>query len=177
MVTISVGIKGLEEFRARLAECPEVLNVAAKVAMRESTLLLEGAAKGFVPARTGRLRSSINSKVTGTSFEGAGLVGRVGSSVKYAPMVEMGTRPHDIYPINAKALMIPVAKSGGFGGGRLSGAPRKGQAVAFFKHVHHPGTKANPFMRRAVTASHAALNEIWRKAAHLAVENILRAGI
>jgi len=51
-----------------------------------------------------------------------------------ARYVEEGTRAHDIYPRNAQALFWPGAR----------------HPVA---HVHHPGTKANPFLERGLNAA------------------------
>ena len=48
-------------------------------------------------------------------------------------MVNDGTKPHIIRPKNAKALAFKI-------GGR----------VVFAKVVHHPGTKAQPFLDRAL---------------------------
>lgn len=56
---------------------------------------------------------------------------RVGSDLSYAPYVISGTRPHDIYPRDKQALFWPGAR----------------HPVAF---VHHPGTKPNPFLQRAL---------------------------
>ena len=51
----------------------------------------------------------------------------------YAPMVNDGTRPHIIRPKRAQALRFRV-------GGR----------VVYARVVRHPGTKARPFLDRAL---------------------------
>ena len=53
-------------------------------ALTESCLLVESDAKQLVPVDTGRLKSSIQSKVEGDT-------GTVGTNVEYAPYVEFGT--------------------------------------------------------------------------------------
>lgn len=53
--------------------------------------------------------------------------------VAYAEMVNDGTRPHLIRPRRAKALRFTV-------GGR----------VVYAKVVHHPGTRPNPFLDKAL---------------------------
>jgi len=76
--------------------------------------------QGFTPVRTGHLRTSEGVDVEPDGFW-------VGThSVDYAYWVAKGTPPHDIYPVNKKALAWP-------GGGHP------------VTHVHHPGTTANPF--------------------------------
>ena len=87
------------------------------------SLLLEGALSRECPVDKGGLRNSIkvyveNGKLKISMFD-------------YGIYVEYGTLPHIIKPTNAKALHW---KSGG--------------KDVFAKQVMHPGTKANPFIRR-----------------------------
>jgi hypothetical protein len=59
-----------------------------------------------------------------------------------AVFLEMGTKPHDIVPRNKKMLSWTTGK-------RLSGRARSGKGAGqriFAKRVHHPGTKAQPFL-------------------------------
>jgi hypothetical protein len=80
-------------------------------------------------------------------------------------MLEFGTAPHIIMARRASALMLPITPGmshtkamagaspfsrtfGPTGTGRLSGVTRGGQ-VAFFKSVHHSGSRAYPFMMPA----------------------------
>lgn len=73
---------------------------------------------------TGNLRKSIHG-LSGSSYAGAG------TNVKYAAIHHFGgtTRPHEIFPVKAKALFWPGAKHP-------------------VKSVKHPGSKipARPFM-------------------------------
>jgi hypothetical protein len=57
----------------------------------------------------------------------------VGSDVEYAQMVHDGTRPHVIRPRNAQVLRFRV-----------------GGQVVFARVVNHPGTRAQPFLDRAL---------------------------
>lgn len=73
------------------------------------------------------------------------VVTRVGFA---GPYIEFGTKPHDISPRAAKALAWAPGPAGGKFR-RLSGATRKGvrgSDMIFARRVHHPGTKADPFM-------------------------------
>jgi len=88
-------------------------------------------AKVLAPVDTGRLRASI--RVERRSTFGLRQRWTVGSDVEYAPMVNDGTRPHIIRPRRAKALKFKV-------GGR----------TVYAKVVHHPGTRARPFLDRAL---------------------------
>lgn len=88
-------------------------------------------AKVLCPVDTGRLRASI--RLERRSLLGLRMRWTVGSDVEYAAMVNDGTRPHKIRPKNAKALRFVV-------GGR----------VVYARVVNHPGTKAQPFLDRAL---------------------------
>lgn len=57
----------------------------------------------------------------------------MGSDLEYAGFVNDGTRPHQIRPKNASVLRFTV-------GGR----------VVYAKVVNHPGTRARPFLDRAL---------------------------
>ena len=89
-------------------------------------------AKVLAPVDTGRLRASL--RVQRRSFFGLRQRWTVGSDVDYAPMVNDGTKPHIIRPKRAKALRFKV-------GGR----------TVYAMVVHHPGTRARPFLDRALT--------------------------
>jgi hypothetical protein len=88
-------------------------------------------AKVLAPVDTGRLRASI--RVERRSTFGLRQRWTVGSDVDYATMVNDGTRPHIIRPKQAKALRF---KAGG--------------KTVFARIVHHPGTRARPFLDRAL---------------------------
>lgn len=77
------------------------------------------------PERTGYLRSSI-----GITRKGP-LEYEIGPTAPYAIFVERGTRPHIIRPKTAQVLHFFV----------------DGEEV-FTREVHHPGTRANPFVAR-----------------------------
>lgn len=80
---------------------------------------------------TGRLRSS--GKVSYSSLFGFRPKATIVFTVDYAAAVNDGTRPHIIRPRNASVLRFVV-------GGR----------VVYARVVHHPGTRANPFLDRAL---------------------------
>ena len=81
-----------------------------------------------VPVDTGELRESLGVRVEPKRV-------LVGPSAKHAPYVEFGTGPHVIKAKSGKALAFKV-------NGR----------IIYRKQVHHPGTKAQPFVRPAYDA-------------------------
>ena len=88
-------------------------------------------AKALAPVDTGRLRASI--RIEGRRTLALRTVYTVGSDVEYAAMVNDGTRPHVIRSRTKQVLRFQV-------GGR----------VVFARVVNHPGTKARPFLDRAL---------------------------
>lgn len=94
------------------------------------------------PWRTGKLAQSIMKQVDA-------LEASVGPLVSYAGFVESGTAPHEIRPIRAKVLAFRGAEG----------------KMVFASLVHHPGTKANPFMHRTLEQiggkAPAIFNEVW----------------
>jgi hypothetical protein len=82
---------------------------------------------GRIHNRTGRLASSVVKRWT---VVGSDLGIMILSDCPYAMFVEEDTDPHDIFPVNAKALRW---ESGG--------------GVHFATRVHHPGTKGQHMFR------------------------------
>ena len=114
-------------------------------AIRKSALRIQSLSQKSAPVNTGALRQSIQSR-----FEP--LKGIVEAMAKYAIYVHEGTRPHDIFPKNKLALANV----------------RKGQF--FGKHVRHPGTSPNPFMKKSVDEAMQWITKYFSDA----VDNIIR---
>lgn len=87
-------------------------------------------ARREAPVKTGELRSKIDWKI---GKDGRGLFGVLRAYAAHAVPVHQGTRPHVILPKRGRFLRFTS-------GGR----------VVYAKKVNHPGTKANPFLVRAV---------------------------
>lgn len=87
-------------------------------------------ARLLTPVDTGRLRASLRSTL---NLGGDNPSFRVSTNVEYAPYVHDGTRPHIIRPRRRQALRFRV-----------------GGMTVFAKVVHHPGTRARPFLDRAL---------------------------
>lgn len=92
------------------------------------TVLLR--ARAGAPRRTGALARSLRKL---TVVRPLGLDVYIGSDLPYAGYVHEGTGPHLIAPRQAQVLAFTI------GGRRV-----------YAKHVNHPGTKADPFLRRAL---------------------------
>lgn len=164
-MVITVQVKGLDDLLATLESYPERLGVATEAAMRQAALAAESEIKALTPRKTGRLFSAWATHVTGT---GLNSVGVIDDDVSYAPFVEEGTAPH-VIEARGNALMLPVNKGGGFGGGRLSGAARSGQQVAFFKRVQHPGTQGKHMAEQGLRNATSQITRIFE----MAVQRVL----
>lgn len=92
MAEIDIEINGLKETQAEMERIVRDLRGEPFLnGMRRATMLVQRSAKQKAPVDTGRLRASITPEVR---WQGNTAVGVVGSNVKYAPFVELGTRPH-----------------------------------------------------------------------------------
>lgn len=141
----SIQVLGLADLEASLVGLPVALEDAEMLAMDASVKLVEATAKGKVPRRTGQLAASIQSKV---SNQGPGFEGSVGTNAMYAPFVEEGSRPHEISPVTAMALLTDIG---------------------VFSHVQHPGTSAEPYLAPALNDNRPEILEIFRVAAQTAL--------
>jgi hypothetical protein len=70
--------------------------------------------------------------------------GVVGFAASYAAAVEFGTTPHEIRPANGGVLAFEVAGK-----------------MVFTPLVHHPGTRANPFMQRALDEALGKVDQVF----------------
>jgi len=91
------------------------------------------------PVKTGYLASTIYKQVS----DGEGVIG-IGAS--YGKFVVEGTAPHEIHaPLGGVLSFIVTGKK------------------VFTPIVHHPGTKANPFMQKAIDEARGKVDETFAK--------------
>jgi len=116
-------------------------------AMRESVLLVEGAAKKLDPVDTGQLRSSIASHIEGGS-KSSQIEGVVYSNAEYAPHVEFGTEPHK-KAVGSDEFITSVT----------DWCRRHGikDPYPIIRKIRRSGTKAQPFL---IPALHQNQNRI-----------------
>jgi HK97 gp10 family phage protein len=141
MATITVQVSGADKLQAKLNALgttgrqvvADQLNIGAK--------LVETQAKKNAPFITGNLRKSIH--VLEPASAGS-LTTIVEANANYAAVVEEGSRPHEIKPKNKNALRWKSTANFQMAGHNLSF-----KTMAFAMIVHHPGTKAQPYMKPA----------------------------
>ncbi len=100
-------------------------------------ILAKYTVKGVVPWKTGRLTQSFIASY-------GDLMAMWRPTVNYAMFVHEGTAPHDIVPINKKALF-------------WQGAAHP------VKRVHHPGARPNPFMPRIIQNAKSDIDALLQK--------------
>ena len=91
------------------------------------------------PVRSGRLLGSIRKDVRG-------LEATIGPTVPYAIYVEYGTAPHEIRPVFASVLRFEVEGK-----------------IVFTPIVHHPGTRAQPFVHETADVTKEKIPELWKE--------------
>jgi hypothetical protein len=123
--------------------------------LQRVVLTVEGNVKRVTPVRTGTLRRSITHDVEPTGTRGV-----VGTAVSYARAVHEGTRAHDI---TAKHEIIRQTKRGPK---RQLGylAFKIGGKKIYRRSVHHPGTKAQPFLTGGLAASRDTIDDLLAQA-------------
>ena len=118
---IKIDSTDLNKFSVILRELPDEIKNDVRKVIKNSAFNIERNAKSSASVKTGHLRRSISTKMG--DMEATIHT----SNLKYAPMVEFGTRPHIIRAKNKKALYW------------------KG-ATHPVKQVNHPGSKAKPYL-------------------------------
>lgn len=138
MSDFSIQITGLDKMQAAFNAAPNTMrSVMNPVIHTAINILGKYTVKGVVPWRTGRLTQSFIASY-------GDLLGMWRPTVNYALFVHEGTGPHDIVPINKKALF-------------WQGAAHP------VKRVHHPGTHANPFMPRIIQNAQSDIDALLQK--------------
>lgn len=137
--TIEIDASDIEEGARQLAaSLPRELVEAADRAGD----IVEAAARGEAPRRTGALAGSIVSSGGMQRPDGAEV--HVDAGAAYALPVHDGSRPHTIRPFHARVLAF-----------RVGGMQR------FARSVNHPGNAPDPFMDQALEAKAREVEEAF----------------
>lgn len=141
---ISVKLKGFDTIIKGLKKSPEMAINELGKALGKSMVITHNQALKEAPVNKqgggGNLRQNIKQNRINK------LKGEVDSKAKYSGYVHEGTRPHIIRAKRKKVLA----------------SRRTGQI--FGKVVRHPGTKPNPYMKRALKKSEKRINTFFEKA-------------
>jgi hypothetical protein len=135
--TFAVSIPNLPRLQAALASYP----VIAAPIIQSAIVAAQAILAKFTNATTVPIRSGY--LVQNWGFEVGSFQARWFPKASYAPYVEFGTPPHIIKAVNARSLANK--KTGQF----------------FGPLVHHPGTKANPFLERIISAAQPDIDTLF----------------
>lgn len=106
---------------------------------------MEGSARRIAPVRKpnengragGRLRASIGTKMSGTTYH---VKARIGSRLKYADPAHQGASAHKIYPKNKQFLSFKWKKAAQYG------IPLTRRGKVQLKSVSHPGMRGKSYL-------------------------------
>ena len=133
----------LSRFQSRL-QSSEHSTVQTRKPVAKFTFSFFYQTDSLVPVKTGFLRESIITKAMPNGF-------KVFPSASYARFVDQGTKPHTIFPREARVLRWYSP----------SGAP------VFSRYAQHPGTKGAFFTQKTAEAMPEVLRQlyvmIWRE--------------
>ena len=151
MLNMQVKIDGLDNLEKALQKAPEATIFQIGGAIQKSLVTISSQAKREAPVNKGfgggTLRQKISMPIMLTKLRG-----KVESTAPYSIFVHEGTRKHIIRPRIKKGLAnVRMGKY-------------------FGKIVKHPGTKANPFFKRAFNKSESKMSSFFNKA----LENIIK---
>jgi hypothetical protein len=171
---ISIELEGWREVEQMFDKLGEVGAKYFQKALTETAIEGTTAMRTSCPVKTNRLRASIHFEVPnervktysdrqGRSYNGkfdinlSGVSAAFGTNVEYAEAVNYGTAPHEIRPINARALRFMVGKT-----------------AVFAKSVQHPGTKGHHFFEAGEQRALAVLEDRLRINYEKAINEVLR---
>jgi len=152
MTSFAVSIPNLPQLRAALADSPAIAAPILQNAIVAAQATLAKFTTGAtVPIKTGYL-------VQNWGFDIGTLIARWYPKASYAPYVEFGTKAHEIRPVKARVLA------------------NKETGQFFGTLVHHPGTKANPFMERIVASAQPEIDMLFGQALEKIIAQIATQG-
>jgi N6-adenosine-specific RNA methylase IME4 len=148
MGTFLVQIPNLPALQDMMASYPSIsAPIIQNAIVAAQAILAKFTNASTVPVKTGYL-------VQNWGFDIGTFMARWYPLATYAPYVEFGTAPHIIRAVNKKVLANAAT-------GQIFGPV-----------VHHPGTKANPFMERIIASSQPEINDLFGQALETITQTI-----
>ena len=123
--------EGARELATNFEGASTLVKGALNKALREIGSMMVPALKKNTPRRTGKLANSTRFQLMGSPSDQRMEIrqgARTPAGDFYGSYVRLGTKPHEIRPVKAKALAFMI-----------------GNRLVFAKKVNHPGTKPNPY--------------------------------
>jgi HK97 gp10 family phage protein len=139
MISLSIDSREMQRFINNIDKFEASKQEAIRKEIARASYSIQKQAKEEAPFKKGFLRNSID-----VIIKAGGVTGQVIVKRNYGIFVHEGTRPHDIYPRNGKVLAWRSIISQS-----IKTKRNKYSNWVYASKVHHPGTKANPFLARA----------------------------
>jgi hypothetical protein len=146
---MEIQITNYDKLRKSLAEAPRTSAVPINLAIQKTIIEIQGATIVEAPVYTGALRANVK-------YQSGNLWGRVYVDKNYALAVHEGQKPHYV-PIDPLTRWT-MRKFG------LTKKQAYGRAKAIQKKIAEKGTKANPFMDRAIKKTDKRIDQYFDKA-------------
>lgn len=153
-ITLSYTIPDIDLWASRFMQAPAKATAVLNIALAKSAVLVEGAARGNAPVKTGTLRNSIHS----TPMP---LKAIIYTRTKYAAFVEKGT---GVYGENHREIKASDYGKKVFATRQNPGWGTRNDAGYFIIGTKFKGQKANPFMERAYTESREEIVKFFDQA-------------
>ena len=149
MSYLEIKVDGLDGALHTARMFPQVVQERTPFVLKRVARVALGLMKANVAVQTGALRSSLYAVLSGRSTL------KLGSTDPKAVFIEKGTKPHVILPRRPGGVLrfsVGIAPAVGLG------------RVVFTRRVHHPGTRAKPFMRPAAREAHKLIPQyLWEE--------------
>ena len=155
---VVVDSREVRDLAGRFERLPERAAEAVAVGVREATALIhrqatENIYRLFRPS--GRMPNALKMSFERFVNNAMGSVSITG--VGYVTQEFGGTRPYDIFPVNARALRFVSPTRIGFSGG-----PRTLQPVEVFaRRVHHPPLPERSYLRAAMAQKRGEIRALF----------------
>lgn len=146
---MEIQITAYDALKKSLKEAPRKTTPAINQAIKKSVIELQRFSIIEAPVYTGQLRANIK-------YQSGNLWGRVYADKNYALAVHEGQKPHYV-PIDP-LLRWTMRKFG------LTKKQAYARAKAIQKKIAERGTKANPFMDRAIKKTDKRIDQYFDKA-------------
>lgn len=150
---LEIDLSEINALIGNLSRAPQTIQQEFQKTGQAVGFKLQTVAVQEAPVDKGILRANIGPPVTTI---GGGATTKLTSHADYSRMVHDGTRPHVIRPSAKKALFWPGADH----------PTRK---------VNHPGTAANPYMKRALDKARAQIMQMYADMARNVAQKALSA--
>lgn len=140
---LDIDLSQINALVGNLKKAPADIRAEFRTTGQMAGFKLQAEAMQEAPVDKGFLKSKIGPPITTI---GAGATTKLTSHADYSRMVHDGTRAHVIVPSAKRALFWPGAAHP-------------------VRRVNHPGTAANPYMKRALQSATAKITQLYAEMA------------